>query len=66
MSVDVHWVAAVAFGFELTAVAGVEAEQQCPAGPLYAVELGEDRGYVVVGEVDQTEPGQRAGQRLVG
>lgn len=42
--VHLHGMAAVAFGLELAAVAGVEGEQQDPTGAQHAVELGEDGG----------------------
>ena len=58
--------AAVALPLELAAIACVEAEQQDPARPQHSVELGEDRGYLVIGDVDQREPGKQAGQATVG
>jgi hypothetical protein len=44
----------------------VEAEQSNPAGPQDPVKLGQDGGYLVVGDVDQAEPGEQSGQATVG
>jgi hypothetical protein len=44
----------------------VEADEQRPTGPEYAVKVRQGRPDLVVGDVDQRVPGDQAGQRGIG